>query len=74
MCGMTLPLSTRSGTVLSSSANAAQKVSRYLRYLVGLRETSYLTELQVTQVIHLWIALPEGDKEQVDYSLVIRRN
>lgn len=45
-----------------------------LRYLVGLRETSYLTELQVTLVIHLWIALPEGDKEQVDYSLAIRCN
>jgi len=34
---------------------------------VGLREASYLTELQVTQVIQLWTALPEGDKERVNY-------
>ncbi|KAM4588669.1 uncharacterized protein PAE49_003081 [Odontesthes bonariensis] len=43
------------------------KVQDLASYLVGLREASYLTELQVTQVIQLWTALPEGDKERVNY-------
>ncbi|XP_051250998.1 uncharacterized protein LOC127360601 isoform X1 [Dicentrarchus labrax] len=43
------------------------KVQDLAAYLVGLREASYLTELQVIQVIQLWTALPEGDKELVDY-------
>ncbi|XP_072241443.1 uncharacterized protein [Leuresthes tenuis] len=43
------------------------KVQDLAAYLVGLREASYLTELQVTQVIQLWTALPEGDKERVNY-------
>lgn len=34
---------------------------------MGLREASYLTELQVTQLVQLWTALPEGDKERVNY-------
>lgn len=34
---------------------------------MDLREASYLTELQVTEVIRLWIALPDSDKERVDY-------
>ncbi|CAL8350677.1 unnamed protein product [Arctogadus glacialis] len=36
-------------------------------YLVGLREASYLTVLQVTQVIQLWTALPDCDKKRVNY-------
>ncbi|XP_019953452.2 uncharacterized protein [Paralichthys olivaceus] len=43
------------------------KVQDLAGYLVGLREASYLTELQVTQIIQLWTALPDGDKERVDY-------
>lgn len=34
---------------------------------MDLRHVSYLTVLQVTQVIQLWTALPEGDKERVNY-------
>ena len=34
---------------------------------MGLREASYLTPLQVTQVIQLWTALPDCDKTRVNY-------
>ncbi|XP_041951282.1 uncharacterized protein LOC121711602 [Alosa sapidissima] len=43
------------------------KVQDLAACLVGLREASYLTELQVNQIIQLWTSLPEGDKERVDY-------
>lgn len=43
------------------------KVQDLAAYLVGLREAAYLTEVQVTEVIHLWTALPECDKERIDY-------
>lgn len=34
---------------------------------MGLREASYLTELQLTEAVRLWTALPDGDKERVNY-------
>lgn len=34
---------------------------------MGLREASYLTDQQVTEVIRLWTALPDGDKQRVTY-------
>ncbi|XP_029983710.1 uncharacterized protein LOC115414634 [Sphaeramia orbicularis] len=43
------------------------KVQDLAAYLVGLRKASYLTELQVTEVIQLWTALPEGDKERINF-------
>lgn len=43
------------------------KVQDLAGYLVALREVSYLTEAQVTQVIQLWTALPDGDKRRVNY-------
>ncbi|XP_030202066.1 uncharacterized protein LOC115534917 [Gadus morhua] len=43
------------------------KVQDLAAYLVGLREASYLTPLQVTQVIQLWTALPDCDKMRVNY-------
>ncbi|KAK0141506.1 hypothetical protein N1851_021392 [Merluccius polli] len=43
------------------------KVQDLAAYLVGLREASYLSVLQVTQVIQLWTALPDCDKTRVNY-------
>ncbi|CAL8378034.1 unnamed protein product [Gadus morhua 'NCC'] len=38
------------------------KVQDLAAYLVGFREASYLTQLQVTQVIQLWTTLSDCDK------------
>ncbi len=35
-------------------------------YLVGLREAAYLTDPEVTEVIQLWAALPDSDKDRID--------
>ncbi|XP_042627584.1 uncharacterized protein LOC109091091 [Cyprinus carpio] len=43
------------------------KVQDLAGYLVGLREAPYLTDLQVTEVIQLWTALPDVDKQRVNY-------
>ncbi len=34
---------------------------------MGLREAPYLTDLQVTEAIQLWTALPDTDKQRVNY-------
>ena len=43
------------------------KVQDLAVYLVDLREASYFTDLQVTQIVQLWTALPEVDKQRVNY-------
>ncbi|RXN13779.1 Coiled-coil domain-containing 25 [Labeo rohita] len=43
------------------------KVQNLAGYLVGLREAPYLTDLQVTQSILLWIALSDFDKQRINY-------
>ncbi|KAL1246543.1 hypothetical protein QQF64_034588 [Cirrhinus molitorella] len=43
------------------------KVQDLAGYLVGLREAPYLTDLQVTEVIQLWTALPDTDKQRINY-------
>ncbi|KAI7795329.1 hypothetical protein IRJ41_014506, partial [Triplophysa rosa] len=43
------------------------KVQDLAGYLVGLREAPYLTDLQVTEAIQLWTALPDFDKQRVNY-------
>ncbi|XP_030195053.1 uncharacterized protein LOC115530022 [Gadus morhua] len=43
------------------------KVQDLAAYLVGFREASYLTQLQVTQVIQLWTTLSDCDKRWVNY-------
>ncbi|XP_052427031.1 uncharacterized protein LOC127969237 isoform X1 [Carassius gibelio] len=43
------------------------KVQELAGYLVGLREAPYLNDLQVTEAIQLWTALPHIDKQQVNY-------
>ncbi|XP_060774463.1 uncharacterized protein LOC132884641 [Neoarius graeffei] len=43
------------------------KVQELAAYLVDLRDAAYLTEPQVTEVIQLWAALPDSDKERIDY-------
>ncbi len=34
---------------------------------MDLREAPYLTDLQVTEAIQLWTALPDTDKQRVNY-------
>ncbi len=34
---------------------------------MGLREATYLTDLQVTEAIQLWTSLPDADKQRVNY-------
>ncbi|CAL8300616.1 unnamed protein product [Boreogadus saida] len=56
------------GAVIGPNGVAGwDKVQDLAAYLVGLREASYLTPLQVTQVIQLWTALPDCDKTRVNY-------
>ncbi|KAL1274695.1 hypothetical protein QQF64_027509 [Cirrhinus molitorella] len=43
------------------------KVQDLAGYLVGLREAPYLTDLQVTAAIQLWTALPDSDKQRINY-------
>ncbi|XP_052441435.1 uncharacterized protein LOC127980900 [Carassius gibelio] len=43
------------------------KVQDLAGFLVGLREAPYLTDLQVTEAIQLWTALPDVDKQRVNY-------
>ncbi|MEQ2288032.1 hypothetical protein AMECASPLE_018805 [Ameca splendens] len=43
------------------------KVQDLAEYLVYLRQALYLDEQQVTEVIHLWTALPDGDKRRINY-------
>ncbi|KAM4557414.1 uncharacterized protein V3H82_017172 [Fundulus diaphanus] len=43
------------------------KVQDLAEYLVSLRQALYLDEQQVTEVIRLWTALPEGDKRRIHY-------
>ncbi|KAM4595825.1 uncharacterized protein V3H82_003224 [Fundulus diaphanus] len=43
------------------------KVQDLAEYLVSLRQALYLDEQQVTEVIRLWTALPEGDKRRINY-------
>ncbi|KAK0148350.1 hypothetical protein N1851_011585 [Merluccius polli] len=56
------------GAVIGPNGVAGwDKVQDLAAYLVGLREASYLSVLQVTQVIQLWTALPDCDKTRVNY-------
>uniref|UniRef100_A0AAV2MR41 DUF6729 domain-containing protein n=1 Tax=Knipowitschia caucasica TaxID=637954 RepID=A0AAV2MR41_KNICA len=43
------------------------KVQDLAEYLVSLRQALYLDEQQVTEVIRLWTALPDGDKRRIHY-------
>ncbi|XP_039511922.1 uncharacterized protein LOC120467178 [Pimephales promelas] len=43
------------------------KVQDLAEYLVSLRQALYLDEQQVTEVIRLWTALPDGDKRKIHY-------
>ncbi|XP_057698259.1 uncharacterized protein LOC130919501 [Corythoichthys intestinalis] len=43
------------------------KVQDLAEYLVSLRQARYLDEQQVSEVILLWTALPEGDKRRIHY-------
>ncbi|CAL8301838.1 unnamed protein product [Arctogadus glacialis] len=56
------------GAVIGPNGVAGwDKVQDPAAYLVGLREASCLTQLQVTLVIQLWRALPDCDKKRVNY-------
>ncbi|XP_059907238.1 uncharacterized protein LOC132457178 isoform X2 [Gadus macrocephalus] len=56
------------GAVIGPNGVAGwDKVQDLVAYLLGLPEASYLTQLQVTQVIQLWTALPDCDKKRVIY-------
>ncbi|MEQ2213655.1 hypothetical protein XENOCAPTIV_018630 [Xenoophorus captivus] len=43
------------------------KVQDLAEYLMSLRQALYLDEQQVTEVIRLWTALPDGDKRRINY-------
>ncbi|XP_051792903.1 uncharacterized protein LOC127530328 isoform X1 [Acanthochromis polyacanthus] len=43
------------------------KVQNLAEYLVSIRQALYLDEQQVTEVIRLWSALPDGDKRRIQY-------
>ncbi|KAK7149375.1 hypothetical protein R3I94_008883 [Phoxinus phoxinus] len=43
------------------------KVQDLAEYLMSLRQALYLDEQQVTEVIRLWTALPDGDKRRIHY-------